>query len=76
MDADVNAIEIDDDNAGIFSIAKDCHSEDDDALTGEDNVVSALQTKCNAVDRMNQQRNFCCFAKRLSASFKTLLQMH
>uniref|UniRef100_A0AAV1U5R7 Uncharacterized protein n=1 Tax=Peronospora matthiolae TaxID=2874970 RepID=A0AAV1U5R7_9STRA len=40
MDADVDAIDIDDDNdddAGIFSIANDCHSEDDDTLTDEDN---------------------------------------
>uniref|UniRef100_A0AAV1TXQ8 Uncharacterized protein n=1 Tax=Peronospora matthiolae TaxID=2874970 RepID=A0AAV1TXQ8_9STRA len=63
MDADVNAIEIDDDNAGIFSIAKDCHSEDDDALTGEDNVDSALQTKCNAVDKDESAEEFLLFRK-------------
>uniref|UniRef100_A0AAV1TNP4 Uncharacterized protein n=1 Tax=Peronospora matthiolae TaxID=2874970 RepID=A0AAV1TNP4_9STRA len=58
MDADVNAIEIDDDNAGIFSIANDCHSEDDDALTGEDKAVSAVQTKCSAVDKDESAEGF------------------
>uniref|UniRef100_A0AAV1TTX0 Uncharacterized protein n=1 Tax=Peronospora matthiolae TaxID=2874970 RepID=A0AAV1TTX0_9STRA len=54
MDADVNYINIDDDdddNAGIFSIANDCHSENDDAITGEDNVLSAVHTKRTAVDK-------------------------
>uniref|UniRef100_A0AAV1VMB3 Uncharacterized protein n=1 Tax=Peronospora matthiolae TaxID=2874970 RepID=A0AAV1VMB3_9STRA len=54
MDADVDAIDIgddDDDNAGIFSIANDCHSEDDDILTDEDNVLSAVHTKRAAVDK-------------------------
>uniref|UniRef100_A0AAV1TE80 Uncharacterized protein n=1 Tax=Peronospora matthiolae TaxID=2874970 RepID=A0AAV1TE80_9STRA len=48
MDADVDAIDIDDgddEDAGIFSIVDKCHSEDDDALTGKDNVLSALRTK-------------------------------
>uniref|UniRef100_A0AAV1U8Z9 Uncharacterized protein n=1 Tax=Peronospora matthiolae TaxID=2874970 RepID=A0AAV1U8Z9_9STRA len=47
MDADGDAIDIDEDDdedAGIFSIANDYHSEDDDALTGEDNVNSAKDT--------------------------------
>uniref|UniRef100_A0AAV1V6V5 Uncharacterized protein n=1 Tax=Peronospora matthiolae TaxID=2874970 RepID=A0AAV1V6V5_9STRA len=53
MDADVDAIYIDDDDddAGIFSIANDCHSEDDDALTGEDKVLSAVHTKRTAIDK-------------------------
>uniref|UniRef100_A0AAV1UVA3 Tf2-1-like SH3-like domain-containing protein n=1 Tax=Peronospora matthiolae TaxID=2874970 RepID=A0AAV1UVA3_9STRA len=54
MDADVDHIDIDDDDeddAGVFSIAKDCHSEDDDTLTGEDNVLSAVHTKRTAVDK-------------------------
>uniref|UniRef100_A0AAV1TX29 Uncharacterized protein n=1 Tax=Peronospora matthiolae TaxID=2874970 RepID=A0AAV1TX29_9STRA len=42
MDADVDAIDIDDDDDdeddGIFSIANDCQREDNDTLTGEDNV--------------------------------------
>uniref|UniRef100_A0AAV1VGS3 Uncharacterized protein n=1 Tax=Peronospora matthiolae TaxID=2874970 RepID=A0AAV1VGS3_9STRA len=48
MDADVDGIDVtddDDDDAGIFSIASDCHSEDDDTLTSEDNVLSAVHTK-------------------------------
>uniref|UniRef100_A0AAV1U1U5 Uncharacterized protein n=1 Tax=Peronospora matthiolae TaxID=2874970 RepID=A0AAV1U1U5_9STRA len=52
MDAD--AIDIDDDDdddAGIFSIANNCHSEDDDALNGRDNVLSAMHTKRTAVDK-------------------------
>uniref|UniRef100_A0AAV1UGY7 Integrase catalytic domain-containing protein n=1 Tax=Peronospora matthiolae TaxID=2874970 RepID=A0AAV1UGY7_9STRA len=71
MDADVDGIDVDvdgidvdgidvddddDDDAGIFSIANDCHGEDDEALTGEDNVLLALHTKRT---RMNQQKNFC-----------------
>uniref|UniRef100_A0AAV1U627 Uncharacterized protein n=1 Tax=Peronospora matthiolae TaxID=2874970 RepID=A0AAV1U627_9STRA len=55
MDADVDHIDIDDDvgddDAGIFSIANDCHSEDDDTLTGEDNALSAVHTKHTAVDK-------------------------
>uniref|UniRef100_A0AAV1TWN6 Integrase catalytic domain-containing protein n=1 Tax=Peronospora matthiolae TaxID=2874970 RepID=A0AAV1TWN6_9STRA len=48
VDADVDAIDVDDDDdddAGIFSIANDCQSEDDDTLTGEDNVLLAVHTK-------------------------------
>uniref|UniRef100_A0AAV1UL85 Uncharacterized protein n=1 Tax=Peronospora matthiolae TaxID=2874970 RepID=A0AAV1UL85_9STRA len=61
MDADVDAIDIDDDDvdAGIFSIANDGHSADDDALTGEDKVLSAVHTKRTAVDKDEMQRNFC-----------------
>uniref|UniRef100_A0AAV1VCU7 Uncharacterized protein n=1 Tax=Peronospora matthiolae TaxID=2874970 RepID=A0AAV1VCU7_9STRA len=56
MDADVDDIDInddDDDDAGICSIASDFHSEDDDALTGEDIVLSAVHTKAKrtAVDK-------------------------
>uniref|UniRef100_A0AAV1UPD4 Uncharacterized protein n=1 Tax=Peronospora matthiolae TaxID=2874970 RepID=A0AAV1UPD4_9STRA len=54
MDADVDGIDVDDDDdddAGIFSIINDCHSEDDDTLTGEDNVLSAVHTKRTAVDK-------------------------
>uniref|UniRef100_A0AAV1UY77 Uncharacterized protein n=1 Tax=Peronospora matthiolae TaxID=2874970 RepID=A0AAV1UY77_9STRA len=53
MDADVDAIDIeneDDDDAGIFSIANDCRSDDDDTLTGEDNVLSAVNTNCTAFE--------------------------
>uniref|UniRef100_A0AAV1T255 Tf2-1-like SH3-like domain-containing protein n=1 Tax=Peronospora matthiolae TaxID=2874970 RepID=A0AAV1T255_9STRA len=53
MDANVDAIDIDDDDvddAGIFGIANDCHSEEDDAPTGADNVLSALRMKRTAVD--------------------------
>uniref|UniRef100_A0AAV1VFJ1 Uncharacterized protein n=1 Tax=Peronospora matthiolae TaxID=2874970 RepID=A0AAV1VFJ1_9STRA len=48
MDADVDGIDVtddDDDDAGIFSIANDRHSEDDDTLTSEDNILSAVHTK-------------------------------
>uniref|UniRef100_A0AAV1TWN8 Uncharacterized protein n=1 Tax=Peronospora matthiolae TaxID=2874970 RepID=A0AAV1TWN8_9STRA len=61
MDADVDAIDIDDDDdddAGIFSITNDCHSEDDDALTGEDNVLSALHTKRTAVYKDESAEGF------------------
>uniref|UniRef100_A0AAV1V0N9 Uncharacterized protein n=1 Tax=Peronospora matthiolae TaxID=2874970 RepID=A0AAV1V0N9_9STRA len=53
MDADADAIDIDDhdDDAGISSIANECHSEDDDALTGEDNALSAVHTKRTATDK-------------------------
>uniref|UniRef100_A0AAV1TXA7 Uncharacterized protein n=1 Tax=Peronospora matthiolae TaxID=2874970 RepID=A0AAV1TXA7_9STRA len=55
MDADVDAIDIDDDehddNAGVFSIASDCHGEDDDTLTGLDTVLIAVHTKHAAVDK-------------------------
>uniref|UniRef100_A0AAV1UYA3 Uncharacterized protein n=1 Tax=Peronospora matthiolae TaxID=2874970 RepID=A0AAV1UYA3_9STRA len=54
MDSDVDAIDIDDDDdddAGIFSIANDRQSEDDDALIGEDNVLLAVHTKRTAVDK-------------------------
>uniref|UniRef100_A0AAV1UHB1 Uncharacterized protein n=1 Tax=Peronospora matthiolae TaxID=2874970 RepID=A0AAV1UHB1_9STRA len=54
MDTDVDGIDVDDDDdddAGIFSIANDRQSEDDDTLTGEENVLSAVQTKRTAVDK-------------------------
>uniref|UniRef100_A0AAV1V649 Uncharacterized protein n=1 Tax=Peronospora matthiolae TaxID=2874970 RepID=A0AAV1V649_9STRA len=61
-DADVDAIDIDDDDdgddAGIFSIANDGHSEDDDALTGEDNVLSAVHTKRTAVNKDESAEGF------------------
>uniref|UniRef100_A0AAV1T9T0 Uncharacterized protein n=1 Tax=Peronospora matthiolae TaxID=2874970 RepID=A0AAV1T9T0_9STRA len=41
MDSDVDEIDVDDDDdddAGVFSIANDRQSEDDDTLTGEDNI--------------------------------------
>uniref|UniRef100_A0AAV1TP11 Uncharacterized protein n=1 Tax=Peronospora matthiolae TaxID=2874970 RepID=A0AAV1TP11_9STRA len=58
MDADVDAIEIDDDDTGIFSIANDCQSEDDDTLTGEDNIHLAVHTKRTAVDKDESAEEF------------------
>uniref|UniRef100_A0AAV1TYP8 Integrase catalytic domain-containing protein n=1 Tax=Peronospora matthiolae TaxID=2874970 RepID=A0AAV1TYP8_9STRA len=61
IDADVDAIDIDvddDDDAGIFSISNNCHSEDDDAITGEDNVLSAVHTKRTAVDKNESAAEF------------------
>uniref|UniRef100_A0AAV1TXB9 Uncharacterized protein n=1 Tax=Peronospora matthiolae TaxID=2874970 RepID=A0AAV1TXB9_9STRA len=61
MDADVDHIDTgddDDDDAGIFSIANDRQSEDDDTLTGEDNVLSALQTKLNTVNKDEPAEEF------------------
>uniref|UniRef100_A0AAV1UIK8 Uncharacterized protein n=1 Tax=Peronospora matthiolae TaxID=2874970 RepID=A0AAV1UIK8_9STRA len=55
MDADFYHTDIDDydddDEAGIVSISNDCHSEEDDALTDEDNVLSAVHTKRAAVEK-------------------------
>uniref|UniRef100_A0AAV1UTI6 Uncharacterized protein n=1 Tax=Peronospora matthiolae TaxID=2874970 RepID=A0AAV1UTI6_9STRA len=61
MDADVDHIDIDDDDeddVGIFSIVNDCHIEDDDALTGEDNVPSAVHKKRTAVDKDESAEEF------------------
>uniref|UniRef100_A0AAV1TV14 Uncharacterized protein n=1 Tax=Peronospora matthiolae TaxID=2874970 RepID=A0AAV1TV14_9STRA len=61
MDADIDHIDTDDDDddeAGAFSIANDRHSEDDDALTGEDNVLSAVHTKRTAVDKDDSAEEF------------------
>uniref|UniRef100_A0AAV1VJP6 Tf2-1-like SH3-like domain-containing protein n=1 Tax=Peronospora matthiolae TaxID=2874970 RepID=A0AAV1VJP6_9STRA len=61
MDADVDGIDInddDDDDAGIFSIAYDRQSEDDDTLIVEDNFLSALHTKCTAVDKDESAEEF------------------
>uniref|UniRef100_A0AAV1T3T1 Uncharacterized protein n=1 Tax=Peronospora matthiolae TaxID=2874970 RepID=A0AAV1T3T1_9STRA len=60
MEADVDAIDIDDDDedAGIFSIANDCQSEDDYTLTGEDNVLSAVHTKRTAGDNDESAEEF------------------
>uniref|UniRef100_A0AAV1UXR1 Uncharacterized protein n=1 Tax=Peronospora matthiolae TaxID=2874970 RepID=A0AAV1UXR1_9STRA len=74
MDADADHIYIDDD-AGIFSIANDCYSTYGDALTGEENVISAVHAKITAVNKADSAEEFYCLAKRLSASFKTFLQM-
>ena len=54
MDADVDAIDIDDDDdddVGIFSIANDCYSADEYALTDEENDLSAVRTKRTAVNK-------------------------
>uniref|UniRef100_A0AAV1VHU5 Uncharacterized protein n=1 Tax=Peronospora matthiolae TaxID=2874970 RepID=A0AAV1VHU5_9STRA len=54
MDADVDAIDVvddDDEDAGIFSISNDRQSEDDDTITVENNVLSAVHTKLTAVDK-------------------------
>uniref|UniRef100_A0AAV1UTB0 Tf2-1-like SH3-like domain-containing protein n=1 Tax=Peronospora matthiolae TaxID=2874970 RepID=A0AAV1UTB0_9STRA len=61
MNADVDAIDIDDDDdddAGIFSISNDRQSEDDDTLTGEDTVLSAVHTKRTAVDKGESGEEF------------------
>uniref|UniRef100_A0AAV1UF31 Tf2-1-like SH3-like domain-containing protein n=1 Tax=Peronospora matthiolae TaxID=2874970 RepID=A0AAV1UF31_9STRA len=61
MDADVVHIDIDDDDdddAGIFSMTNDCLSEDDDALTGEENALSAVHTKRTAVDKDEPAEEF------------------
>uniref|UniRef100_A0AAV1UX11 Histone chaperone domain-containing protein n=1 Tax=Peronospora matthiolae TaxID=2874970 RepID=A0AAV1UX11_9STRA len=80
MGADVDAVYIDDDDdddAGIFSIANDCQSEDDDILTGEDNVLSAVHTKRTAVDKDKSAEEFLltgeavvCFAQDSIADAK------
>uniref|UniRef100_A0AAV1U3K3 Uncharacterized protein n=1 Tax=Peronospora matthiolae TaxID=2874970 RepID=A0AAV1U3K3_9STRA len=61
MDADVDGIDDDDDddNTGIFCIANDCHSEKDDALTGEDNDLSAVHSKRTAVDKKETEEKLC-----------------
>uniref|UniRef100_A0AAV1TIW0 Integrase catalytic domain-containing protein n=1 Tax=Peronospora matthiolae TaxID=2874970 RepID=A0AAV1TIW0_9STRA len=63
MDADVGGIDVDDDDdddAGIFSIANDRQSEDEDTLNGEDDVFFQQCTQSALLlTRMNQQRNFC-----------------
>uniref|UniRef100_A0AAV1V484 Uncharacterized protein n=1 Tax=Peronospora matthiolae TaxID=2874970 RepID=A0AAV1V484_9STRA len=60
MDADVDAIDIndDDDDAGIFSVANDCHSADDEALTDEDNVLSAMRFVRTAVNEDEAAEEF------------------
>uniref|UniRef100_A0AAV1UJ23 Uncharacterized protein n=1 Tax=Peronospora matthiolae TaxID=2874970 RepID=A0AAV1UJ23_9STRA len=61
MTADVGAIVIDDDDdddAGTFSIANDFHSEEDHALTGEDNVLSAVHTNRTTVDKDESAEEF------------------
>uniref|UniRef100_A0AAV1VPQ5 Uncharacterized protein n=1 Tax=Peronospora matthiolae TaxID=2874970 RepID=A0AAV1VPQ5_9STRA len=61
MDADVNHTETnddDEDNAGTLSISNDCHSEDDDALIGEENVLSAVYTKRTAVNKDESAEEF------------------
>uniref|UniRef100_A0AAV1SYG1 Tf2-1-like SH3-like domain-containing protein n=1 Tax=Peronospora matthiolae TaxID=2874970 RepID=A0AAV1SYG1_9STRA len=61
MDANVDAIDTDDDDdddAGIFSIANDHRSEDNDSLTGEDNILSVLHTERTAVDKDESAEEF------------------
>uniref|UniRef100_A0AAV1U003 Uncharacterized protein n=1 Tax=Peronospora matthiolae TaxID=2874970 RepID=A0AAV1U003_9STRA len=61
MDADVDYIDTDDDDeddAGIFSIANNCYSEEDDTLTGEDKVLSVVHTKCTAVNKDESAEEF------------------
>uniref|UniRef100_A0AAV1V2K5 Uncharacterized protein n=1 Tax=Peronospora matthiolae TaxID=2874970 RepID=A0AAV1V2K5_9STRA len=61
-----------DDDAGIFSIANECHSEEDDALTGEDNVLSLVHTKRTAVDKDESANEFLLTLEAVVRSFKTL----
>uniref|UniRef100_A0AAV1TB77 Uncharacterized protein n=1 Tax=Peronospora matthiolae TaxID=2874970 RepID=A0AAV1TB77_9STRA len=61
MDADVDAIDVDvyeDYDAGIFIITNECQIEDDDTLTGEDNVRSAVRTKRTAVNKDESAEEF------------------
>uniref|UniRef100_A0AAV1TIZ6 Tf2-1-like SH3-like domain-containing protein n=1 Tax=Peronospora matthiolae TaxID=2874970 RepID=A0AAV1TIZ6_9STRA len=61
MDADVDGINIDDDDdgdVGIFSIANDFQSENDDTLTGKNNALLALPTKRTAVDKDESAEEF------------------
>uniref|UniRef100_A0AAV1T5H3 Uncharacterized protein n=1 Tax=Peronospora matthiolae TaxID=2874970 RepID=A0AAV1T5H3_9STRA len=61
MDDDVDAVDIDDnddDDAGIFSIANGCQSEDDDTPTGEDSVRSAVHTKRTAFKKDESAEEF------------------
>uniref|UniRef100_A0AAV1UVL4 Chromo domain-containing protein n=1 Tax=Peronospora matthiolae TaxID=2874970 RepID=A0AAV1UVL4_9STRA len=48
----------DDDDAGTFIIDNNCHTEDDDALTGEDNFLSAVHTKRTAVNKDESAEEF------------------
>uniref|UniRef100_A0AAV1VMQ2 Uncharacterized protein n=1 Tax=Peronospora matthiolae TaxID=2874970 RepID=A0AAV1VMQ2_9STRA len=75
MDADVDHTDADDDGAGIFSVANDCQSEDDDTLTGEDNVLSAVHTKRTAVKKDKSAQELLLTRETVVRSFKTLLQM-
>uniref|UniRef100_A0AAV1U4K9 Uncharacterized protein n=1 Tax=Peronospora matthiolae TaxID=2874970 RepID=A0AAV1U4K9_9STRA len=59
MDTDVDHIDTDnngDDDAGIFNNTKGCHTEDDDALTDDDNVLLAVHTKRTAVDKDESEK--------------------
>ena len=59
--ADVDAIDIDeddDDDAGIFSIANDCYSEDEYALTDEENDLSAVRFVRTSVNKDESAEEF------------------
>uniref|UniRef100_A0AAV1VHE2 Uncharacterized protein n=1 Tax=Peronospora matthiolae TaxID=2874970 RepID=A0AAV1VHE2_9STRA len=61
MNAYIDHIDTDDDDeddVGVFIIAGDCCSEDDDTLTGEDKVLSAVHTKRTAVDKDESAEEF------------------
>uniref|UniRef100_A0AAV1TRV9 Uncharacterized protein n=1 Tax=Peronospora matthiolae TaxID=2874970 RepID=A0AAV1TRV9_9STRA len=73
MNADVDAIDIDDDDdddTGIFSIANDRQSEDDDTLTGEDNARSAVHTKRTAVKKDESEEDFLLTCQALVRFFQ------
>uniref|UniRef100_A0AAV1T5S8 Uncharacterized protein n=1 Tax=Peronospora matthiolae TaxID=2874970 RepID=A0AAV1T5S8_9STRA len=68
MDANDDHIDVgddDDDDAGKFSIANDCQSEDDDTLTGEDNVLLAVHSKRTAVDEDESAEEFLLTRKEV-----------
>uniref|UniRef100_A0AAV1UJA8 Uncharacterized protein n=1 Tax=Peronospora matthiolae TaxID=2874970 RepID=A0AAV1UJA8_9STRA len=61
MDADVDAIDIDNDDdysAGIFGVSSCCYSENNDALTGKYNVLLAVHTKRTAVNKDKSAEEF------------------
>uniref|UniRef100_A0AAV1TK30 Uncharacterized protein n=1 Tax=Peronospora matthiolae TaxID=2874970 RepID=A0AAV1TK30_9STRA len=79
MDADINHIDNndnDEDDAGIFSIANDCQSEDGDALTGEDDVLSAVHTKRTTADKDESAEEYLQTLEAVVRFVQALLQMH
>uniref|UniRef100_A0AAV1U354 Uncharacterized protein n=1 Tax=Peronospora matthiolae TaxID=2874970 RepID=A0AAV1U354_9STRA len=78
MDADVDRIDTDDDDDdddGIFSIANNCRSEDDDALATEENVLSAVHTKRTAIGKDESAKEFLLTREAVVRFIQDLLQM-
>ena len=70
---DTTADTDEDDDAGIFSIANDYISEDENTVADKDDGLLAIRTWRTATNQSDAAEDFCWHEKQWSVSCKTLL---